>query len=245
MRKVRLGVNIDHVATLRNVRGGVEPDPVYAAVLADLAGADQITLHVREDRRHTNERDLRLIKAVVHLPINLEMAPTDEMVRIALSEKPHQVTVVPEKRQELTTEGGLDVASDSRRIADVVKRMHESGIRVNLFVDPDEEQIKASKEVGADSTELHTGRYSNAFESRRNKAIEEEIKRLKDNAKLAKSLNLGVVAGHGLNYRNVQPIAAIPEIEELNIGHSIIANAVFRGLTEAIKDMIRLIQASN
>ncbi|WP_089322354.1 pyridoxine 5'-phosphate synthase [Desulfurobacterium atlanticum] len=235
---MRLGVNIDHVATVREARKTFEPDPVHAAVIADLAGADQITLHLREDRRHIQDRDLKLIKEVVHSKINLEMAATDEMVKIALDVKPHQVTLVPEKREEITTEGGLDVAGQKERIKDVVKKLKEAGIVVNLFIDPEEKQLDAALEVGADAVELHTGEYANAStEAER----EKELERLKEAAKYGKAIGLKIYAGHGLTYKNVEPVAAIEEIEELNIGHSIVANAVLKGLADAVKEMKEII----
>jgi pyridoxine 5-phosphate synthase len=242
-RRIRLGVNIDHVATVRNARRTFEPDPVHAAVIADLAGADQITLHVREDRRHVNERDLKLIKEVIHSRVNLEMAVTEEMINIALEVKPHQVTLVPERREEITTEGGLDVAGQKEKIREAVRRLKEAGIVVNLFIDPEEEQLKAAAEVGADAVELHTGRYAEAFAEKNEKLVEEELERLKKAAKLAKELGLKVYAGHGLTYKNVKPVAEIPEIEELNIGHSIVANAILKGMKEAVQEMIRLINS--
>ncbi|WP_027719965.1 MULTISPECIES: pyridoxine 5'-phosphate synthase [unclassified Desulfurobacterium] len=235
---MRLGVNIDHVATIREARKTFEPDPVHAAVIADLAGADQITLHLREDRRHIQDRDLKLIKEVIHSKINLEMAATEEMVEIALSVKPHQVTLVPEKREEITTEGGLDVKGQKDRIRDVVKRLKAAGIVVNLFIDPDKEQIEAAADVGADAVELHTGEYANAVSEGER---EKELSRLRTAAKYAKELELKVYAGHGLTYKNVKPVAEIEEIEELNIGHSIVANAVLKGLSDAVKEMKRLI----
>ncbi|WP_457569057.1 pyridoxine 5'-phosphate synthase [Desulfurobacterium sp.] len=238
MAKIRLGVNIDHVATVREARKTFEPDPVHAAVIADLAGADQITLHLREDRRHIQDRDLKLIKEVIHSKINLEMAATDEMVEIALSVKPHQVTLVPEKREEITTEGGLDVKGQKERIREVVNRLKEAGIVVNLFIDPDHEQIEAAADVGADAVELHTGEYANAVTDA-DKA--RELERLKSAARYARELELKVYAGHGLTYKNVKPVAEIEEIEELNIGHSIVANAVLKGLSDAVKEMKRLI----
>ncbi len=237
-KKIRLGVNIDHVATVREVRKTFEPDPVHAAVIADLAGADQITLHLREDRRHIQDRDLMLIKEVIHSKINLEMAATDEMLSIALSVKPHQVTLVPEKREEVTTEGGLDVAGQKDRIKYVVEKLKKSDIEVNLFIDPDENQVKAAFEVGADAVELHTGEYAHAI-TREDK--ENEIERLKEAAKYGKSLGLKIYAGHGLTYKNVGLVARIEEIEELNIGHSIVANAVLKGLTDAVREMKELI----
>ncbi|WP_456436398.1 pyridoxine 5'-phosphate synthase [Thermovibrio ammonificans] len=240
-RRIRLGVNIDHVATVRNARRTFEPDPVHAAVIADLAGADQITLHVREDRRHVNERDLKLIKELIHSRVNLEMAVTEEMLQIATSVRPHQVTLVPERREEVTTEGGLDVKGQLERVHAAVERLKGAGIVVNLFIDPEEEQVRAAAEVGADAVELHTGRYAEAFAAGNEGEVQEELERLKRAAKLAKELGLRVYAGHGLTYKNVKPIAEIPEIEELNIGHSIVANAVLLGLKEAVEKMIKLI----
>ncbi|WP_457677974.1 pyridoxine 5'-phosphate synthase [Thermovibrio sp.] len=240
-RKVRLGVNIDHVATVRNARKTFEPDPVHAAVIADLAGADQITLHVREDRRHVNERDLKLIKELIHSRVNLEMAITDEMIKIAKEVKPHQATLVPEKRQEITTEGGLDVLGSFERVKEAVKELKEAGITVNIFIDPDKRQIEKAKETGADAVELHTGRYAEAFAKGDEKEVEEELKRIREAARFAKELGLKVYAGHGLTYKNVRPVAQIEEIEELNIGHSIVANAILLGLKEAVEKMIKLI----
>ena len=241
MGRIRLGVNIDHVATIRNARRTFEPDPVHAAIIADLAGADQITLHVREDRRHVNERDLELIKSVIHSRVNLEMAVTEEMINIALRVKPHQVTLVPERREEITTEGGLDVKSNFERIKDAISRLKSAGLTGNIFIDPDEEQIKRAKEAGADAVELHTGRYAEAFAEGDEEKVQKELERLKVCAKFAKQIGLKVYAGHGLTYKNVKPVAEIPEIEELNIGHSIVANAVLFGLKEAVKEMIKLI----
>jgi pyridoxine 5-phosphate synthase len=242
-KRIRLGVNIDHVATVRNARRTFEPDPVHAAVIADLAGADQITLHVREDRRHVNERDLKLIKEVIHSKVNLEMAVTEEMINLALRVKPYQVTLVPERREEVTTEGGLDVISQKEKIKEAVSKLKEAGIVVNIFIDPDEKQIEAAKEVGAVAVELHTGRYAEAFNEKREKDVETELERLRKAAKFAKSIGLRVYAGHGLTYKNVKPVAEIPEVEELNIGHSIVANAVLKGLKEAVQEMIRIINS--
>ena len=210
-------------------------------MIADLAGADQITLHVREDRRHVNERDLKLIKEVIHSKVNLEMAVTEEMINIALSVKPHQVTLVPEKREEITTEGGLDVVSNFERVQNAVKKLKEAGIVVNIFIDPEEEQIEAAAKVGADAVELHTGRYANVFAENNEEETKKELERLRKAAAFAKSKGLRVYAGHGLTYKNVRAVAEIPEIEELNIGHSIIANAVLKGLKEAVQEMIKLI----
>ena len=242
MPKVRLGVNIDHVATVRNARRTFEPDPVHAAVIADLAGADQITLHVREDRRHVNERDLKLIKELIHSKVNLEMAITEEMIQLALEVKPHQVTLVPERREEITTEGGLDVVNQMEKVKSAVERLKRAGITVNLFVDPEEEQIRASAQVGADAVELHTGTYAEAWARNDAEGVERELERLRKSATLAKTLGLKVYAGHGLTYKNVKPIAQIPEVEELNIGHSIVANAILKGLKEAVQEMLRIVK---
>jgi len=239
---MRLGVNIDHVATVRNARQTFEPDPVYAAILAQMAGADQITLHVREDRRHVNENDLRRIIETVHIPVNLEMAPTEEMRNIALTHRPNRVTLVPEKREEITTEGGLDVVSLKGHLKDFIKPLKEAGIEVSLFIDADLEQVKASAEVGADAIELHTGPYAEAWNAFDWKRVEEELAKLKLAARFAKSLGLRVYAGHGLTYHNVKPVTQIPEIEELNIGHSIVANAVIFGFERAVKEMINLLK---
>jgi pyridoxine 5-phosphate synthase len=241
---MRLGVNIDHVATVRNARRTFEPDPVYAAILAQMAGADQITLHVREDRRHVNEDDLRRIIETVHIPVNLEMAPTEEMRNIALTYRPNRVTLVPERREEITTEGGLNVASQKEYLQEFIKPLKEANIEVSLFIDPDLEQIKASLEVGADAVELHTGPYAEAWNSFDWKGVERELAKLRLAARFAKSLGLRVYAGHGLTYHNVKPITEIEEIEELNIGHSIVANAVLLGFERAVKDMINLLKGN-
>ncbi len=234
----RLSVNIDHIATLRQARMGVEPEPVAAAVMADLAGADGIIVHLREDRRHIQDRDLRLLRQIVHTKLNLEMAATDEMQRIALEVRPNIVTFVPEKREELTTEGGLDVAARVPFFKEYVGRIQQSGIVVSLFIDPDEKQIGASKKAGAAWVEIHTGAYANAV-SEADK--DREFLKIAEAAKLAASLGLRVGAGHGLNYVNVERIARIPEVEELNIGHSIISRAALVGLERAVKEMLELI----
>jgi len=239
---MRLGVNIDHVATVRNARRTFEPDPLYAAIIAQMAGADQITLHVREDRRHVNEDDLRRIVENVHIPVNLEMAPTEEMRNIALTYKPNRVTLVPERREEITTEGGLDVLSLKGYLKEFIKPLKEAGIEVSLFIDAEIEQIKASVEVGADAIELHTGPYAEAWNRFEWDKVKEELKRLEMVAKFAKSLGLRVYAGHGLTYHNVKPITKIKEIEELNIGHSIVANAVLFGFERAVKEMLNLLK---
>ncbi len=236
-RLPRLSVNIDHIATLRQARKGVEPDPISAAVIADLAGADGIIVHLREDRRHIQDRDLRLLRQVVHTKLNQEMAATEEMQRIALEVGPDIVTLVPEKREELTTEGGLDVASRVSFLKDYVDRIRQGGILVSLFIDPDEKQIAAAKKTGGEWVEIHTGAYANAKSERE---LDREFLKIAESAKLAVSLGLRVGAGHGLNYMNVRRIAGIPEVEELNIGHSIISRASFVGLERAVKEMKRL-----
>jgi pyridoxine 5-phosphate synthase len=228
-----LGINIDHVATVRQARRAPYPDPVHAALLAEQAGADNITLHLREDRRHIQDRDVRALRPLLLTRMNLEMGLTDEMVRIALDVRPQDCCLVPEKRQEITTEGGLDVAADVERVAAGVRELAAAGIRVALFVAPDLAQIDASKRSGAQVVELHTGTYAEASGS----AQARELDRLSSAAKRAASLGLEVHAGHGLTYHNVAPIAAIREIVELNIGHCIIARAIFTGLDAAVRDM--------
>jgi len=234
----RLSVNIDHIATLRQARKGIEPDPVAAAVLAELAGARGIIAHLREDRRHIQDRDLRLLRETVQTKLNLEMAATEETLRIALEVKPDFSTLVPEKREELTTEGGLEVASRIDFMKAFISRLQQAGITVSLFVDPDEKQIAASKKSGADWVELHTGAYANA---RTDRERDREFVKITEGARLAAGLGLRVGAGHGLNYVNVQRIAGIPEVEELNIGHSIISRAALVGLERAVREMIGLI----
>ncbi len=236
---MRLGVNIDHIATIRQARRTFEPDPVKGAILAVEAGADQITLHLREDRRHIQDDDLfRLRKVITEVPVNLEMAATDEMKEIALTVRPDSITLVPEKREEITTEGGLDVVQLKEYLADYIKDFKETGIRVVFFIDPVFAQIDASKEAGADAVELHTGEYANA----KGRDVDREIERLKKAAVYAKKRGLKVFAGHGLTYQNVKPVASIKEIEELNIGHSIISNSVFWGIGEAVRKMKKLIK---
>ncbi len=234
----RLGVNIDHIATLRQARGGREPDPVAAAVLVELAGADGLVVHLREDRRHIQNRDLSLLREIVQTKLDLEMAADEAMAKIALSVKPHLVTLVPERRQELTTEGGLDVAAQRDRIQHIVDLLHDGGIPVSLFIDPDSNQIKAAHRLSVDYIEIHTGRYANA---RRLKEEEAEFEAIAQTAKLAYKLGLGVSAGHGLNYRNVKRLTQIQEIVEYNIGHSIIARAVMIGLEAAVREMKAII----
>lgn len=240
---MRLGVNIDHVATLRQARRTFEPSPVLAALIAQQAGADQITLHLREDRRHIQERDLELIKELVIIPVNLEMAPTMEMKEVALRVRPDRVTLVPERREEITTEGGLDVAGMKEFLKDYLRDFKERGIEVSLFVDPELKQVEASSEVGADAVELHTGRYANLWNEHRMGEAEEELRRIEAAGKLAKDLGLRVYAGHGLTYQNVKGILRLKGlIEELNIGHSIVANSVIFGFERAVKEMLALVK---
>jgi len=234
----RLGVNIDHVATLRQARGGIEPDPLTAALLVELAGADGLVIHLREDRRHMQDRDLSLLREIIQTKLDLEMAASEEMVKIALTVKPHMVTLVPERRQELTTEGGLEVAGNRDHIQTMVNLLHDSGIPVSLFIDPDLNQVKASHKIGAEYVELHTGRYANA---KLIKEEQQELDAITQSAKLAYKLGLGVNAGHGLTYRNVKRLTQIPEIVEYNIGHSIIARAVLVGLERAVREMKQLL----
>ncbi len=228
---MRLYVNIDHVATIRQARRTDEPDPVRAAVLVELAGADGITVHLREDRRHIQDRDVRLLAETARTPLNLEIAATDEMLAIALDLKPFQVTLVPEKREEITTEGGLDILDGQAqaRVRAVVEPLASAGIRTSLFIDPDAEALKASRDLGVDAVELHTGEYVQHGGS--------ELNRLRSAAEEGRGLGLAVHAGHGLTYENVRPVAAIQEIEELNIGHSIISRAVLMGLEHAVQEM--------
>ena len=237
----RLNINIDHIATLREARRGNEPDPVQAAILAVLAGADGIVAHLREDRRHVNDRDVRLIREVVETRFDLEMAATEEIIQIALNLKPDLVTIVPEKRTELTTEGGLDVAGDIKRFKILCDKMHDKGIEVSFFIEPEVQQIDAAKEAGADMVELHTGTYANTFGTSEHGL---EINRLNDAAEYADSLILNVAAGHGLNYFNIKPLLIIDFIEEYSIGHSIISRAAFVGMDKAVRDMIELLKQS-
>jgi len=235
---MKLGVNIDHIATVREARKTYEPDPIKGALIAQDAGADQITFHLREDRRHIQDEDvIRLRCTIKRIPLNMEMAPTEEMKSIAIDIKPDRITLVPEKREEITTEGGLDVLGMLDYLKDFIKEVKEAGINVATFIDPVEEQIDASIEAGVDAIELHTGGYANAT----GKEVERELERIKKAASYGKKKGIKVFAGHGLTYTNVQPIAAIKEIEELNIGHSIIANSIFWGLHEAVYRMKKLI----
>lgn len=237
---MRLCVNIDHIATLREARGGNEPDPVAAAQLCELYGAEGIVCHLREDRRHINDRDLRLLRETVKTKLDLEMAVTDEILKICVDTLPDLATFVPEKRQELTTEGGLDVARNAERIAEAIAMLHENDIEVSLFIDPIDAQIEAAAEAGADIVELHTGDYGNA---RSEEQLVAEMLRIRNAAVYAKSLDLGVNAGHGLNYVNIRTLAAVREIDEVSIGHAILARAVFVGLPKAVEDMARLVNS--
>jgi len=234
---LRLGVNVDHVATVRQARGADVPDPVEAALLAEKAGAQGITVHLREDRRHIQERDVKLLRARAKSKVNLEMAVTPAMVKFAANLGPDDACFVPEKRRELTTEGGLNVSAQKRKIKDAVKRLQDRGIHVALFIDPVKAQIESTKEVGAAAIEIHTGSYCNANGAKRQKELDKIIA----GARLAQSLGLEIHGGHGLDYRNVLPIAEIPEIVELNIGHSIIARAVIVGVEQAVREMIQLL----
>ena len=234
--RIELGINIDHVATVRQARRAPYPDPVHAALLAEQAGADNITLQLREDRRHIQDRDVHALRPLLQTRMNLEMGMTPEMLQIAVGVRPHDCCLVPEKRQEITTEGGLEVAGDLERVTAAVKKLAESGIRVALFIAPDLVQIEAAKRSGAPVIELHTGTYAEATGS----AQARELERLATAAKRAANLGLEVHAGHGLTYNNVTPVAAIPEIVELNIGHCIIGRAIFVGLEKAVRDMTAL-----
>ncbi|ARX10555.1 TPA: pyridoxine 5'-phosphate synthase [Proteus mirabilis] len=239
MSDILLGVNIDHIATLRNARGTTYPDPVQAAFIAEQAGADGITIHLREDRRHITDRDLMLISQTVQTRLNLEMAVTEEMIEIACQTQPDFCCLVPEKRQEVTTEGGLDVVGNEEKVADAIKRLSLAGIKVSLFIDPDHEQINAADRVGSPFIEIHTGAYADAEDEQ---AQEKEFVRIRDAVTYAASKGLKVNAGHGLHYHNVQRIAALPELYELNIGHAIIGRAVFSGLAPAVEEMKRLMR---
>ncbi len=233
---IRLGINIDHTATLRNARGGLHPSPLRAAQAAVRGGADLITAHLREDRRHITDDDMERLKNEIAVPLNMEMAVTEEMERIALRIRPHDVCLVPEKRKELTTEGGLDVAGNVKNITSTVKKLRNANINVSLFIDPDEKQLLAAEKTGASAIEIHTGAYASAAIGAR----DAELKRIFAAAALAPQLGLAIHAGHGLNYENVEAVAAIPAIEELNIGHFLIGEALFLGLEEAVREMKRV-----
>jgi len=241
---LRLGVNIDHVATIRNARGVPYPDPVRAAVMAQEAGADGITAHLREDRRHIVDGDIERIMAAIRVPLNFEMAATAEMQALALRHRPHAVCIVPERREERTTEGGLDVAGDENRLGDYIAPLRDAGCRVSLFIGHDQRQIEAAARIGAAVVELHTGAYCELHAEGRIADRDGELRGLMAGAALAQSLGLEVHMGHGLNFETVQPIAAIPEVVELNIGHFLIAEAVFTGLPAAIAEMRRLMDAA-
>jgi pyridoxine 5-phosphate synthase len=237
MNKLRLGVNVDHVATVRNARGVAYPDPMLAAEIAKLAGADGITMHLREDRRHIVDDDIDRMARWKQLPLNMEMAPSDEMVEIATRVKPHAVCLVPEKRQEVTTEGGIDAAGLHNQLVPIVRRLSGAGIRVSIFIDPDQRQIEASKSLNAPVVELCTGAYCEAVIARDEKLVAQHLEAARKSTAAAARLGLEVHAGHGLTYDNVKPIAAIPEIRELNIGHFLIGEAIFIGLEASIKRM--------
>jgi pyridoxine 5-phosphate synthase len=237
MDKLRLGVNIDHVATLRNARGGATPDPVRAALLAEKAGADGITAHLREDRRHIRDADIAAIMEAISIPLNFEMAATEEMQRIVLSHRPHAACIVPERREERTTEGGLEVAGDDNCLAEYIAPLRDAGIRVSLFIAADRAQIEAAARIGAPVIELHTGAYCDHDAEGDEAARVAELDRLIAGAKLGAELGLEVHMGHGLNYDTVAPIAALPEVAELNIGHFLIGEAVFVGLEAAMAEM--------
>ena len=239
-KRLRLGVNIDHVATIRNARGGDHPDPVRAAQIVAAVGGDGITAHLREDRRHIRDEDLKRIQEATNLPLNLEMAATEEMVEIALRHKPHAACIVPERREERTTEGGLDAAGQHNRLAPIVARLMDAGIRVSLFIAPEPRQIEAAMQLGAPVVELHTGEYAHA----EGEAVAVELRRLADMAALAAKNGIEPHAGHGLTYDNVQPVAAIPQLAELNIGHYLIGEAIFIGLEASVRRMRELMDAA-
>ncbi len=238
--KLRLGVNIDHVATVRNARGGAVPDPIRAATMAEEAGADGITAHLREDRRHISDTDIEELMDALKGPLNFEMAATAEMQKIALRHKPHAVCIVPEKREERTTEGGLEVAREENALAHYIAPLRDAGCRVSIFIAADQRQIEAAHRIGAQVIELHTGAYCDAHAEGRFDERDEELKKLTDMAAFADSLGLEVHAGHGLTYDCVGPVAALPQVVELNIGHFLIGEAIFRGLTPAITEMRRI-----
>jgi pyridoxine 5-phosphate synthase len=238
--KLRLGVNIDHVATVRNARGGDTPDPLRAARIAQDAGADGITAHLREDRRHISDADIEGLMDVLTVPLNFEMAATDEMQKIALRHKPHAVCIVPEKREERTTEGGLEVAREENRLAHFIAPLREAGSRVSIFIAAEQRQIEAAHRIGAQVIELHSGAYCDAYHEGRYEQSDAELGKLRDMSAFAHSLGLEVHVGHGLTYDTVSPVAAFPEVMELNIGHFLIGEAIFMGLEPAIKEMRRL-----
>ncbi|XP_060084509.1 pyridoxine 5'-phosphate synthase-like [Ylistrum balloti] len=234
LTRIRLGVNVDHVATLREARKISEPDPVQAAIFAEQAGADQITVHLREDRRHIQERDVMLLREVLHVPLNLEMAPTQEMVHFALKVKPDIVTLVPERREEVTTEGGLDISRNKDILSRITNHLGDAGIQTAVFIAPDLQQIKEAKRIGVSAIELHTGEYAN---TRTHAERDRRLNILKEACRAAARVSLQVHAGHGLNLHNIALLAQIPELEEVNIGHSIVGRAIFVGFTKAIQEM--------
>ena len=236
--KIRLGVNIDHIATIRNARGGSHPDPIDGAILAQKNGADGITIHLREDRRHIRDEDLLRLKKHIKLPINLEIAGTEEMLKIAIKTKPHAVCIVPEKRQEITTEGGLDLIKNQQNLAKIIKKIRQHKIRVSLFIDADFKQIDMAKKLQADIIEIHTGEYCNLIGVEQNR----EFQKIKKCVEYASGLGLECHAGHGLNYQTAKKIAKIPQIYELNIGHFIIGEAIFEGLDKVIKKMKKILE---
>lgn len=238
---IRLGVNIDHVATLRQARRIAEPDPVWAVVAAELGGADQITIHLREDRRHIQDHDLDRVLAVASVPVNLEMAVTEEMVGIAVAKRPHIVCMVPERREEVTTEGGLDAVGRLDAVEDATRRLRAVGVRVSLFIDPDRAQVQAARAAGADAVELHTGAYAEAWGTPRAQA---ELSRLSEAALYAHAEGLAVHAGHGLNLKNLPPITRLPHLEELNIGHALVGRALFVGMKDAVAEYKRRIDGA-
>jgi pyridoxine 5-phosphate synthase len=242
---VKLGVNIDHIATIREARKIRGPDPVAAAVLAELAGCHGITAHLREDRRHIQDRDIRLLRGMVTTHLNMEMAPSPEMVQFALDLHPDMATLVPENRLEITTEGGLNVAAKAEELSQAIAKLKQNDILVSVFIDPESSQVKAAKKVGADFVEFHTGKYSNAYDMGDSREVESELSAIQDMTLLAHKYGLRINAGHGLNYRNVGPIAAIPHIEELNIGHSIIGRAALVGMERAVKEMLEAIRRAD
>lgn len=239
---MRLAINIDHVATLRNARGGMEPDPVKAALICEEAGAVGIVCHLREDRRHVNDDDLRRLRSTIKKKLDLEMAATEEIIGIAIKTKPDLVTLVPERRQELTTEGGLDIIAQKKYYAEVVKRFCQNKIPVSLFIDPVEAQVRASADIGTDMIEIHTGEYA---EAKTEQEVKEQFQRIQEAAKLGKLLGVGVNAGHGLDYENIAPVAAIQEIDEVSIGHAVIVRAMFVGLEQAVQEMINLVNRNS
>ncbi|MEO6696033.1 MAG: pyridoxine 5'-phosphate synthase [Ignavibacteria bacterium] len=239
---MKLAVNIDHVATLREARGGNEPDPVIAAGICELAGAIGIVCHLREDRRHVNDRDLKLLREVIHTKLDLEMAATDEMVKIAIEVCPEMVTLVPEKRQELTTEGGLNIFSDKKRFGEIIRELHSKNILVSLFIDPEPATVDLAFEINADIIEIHTGKYANT-KTEKDQLL--ELSKIGVTSRMASELGLIVTAGHGINYVNVFPLLNITEIQEISIGHAIISRALFTGLHKAVDDMVKIVGKVN